>query len=165
MMKTKVKTRTVAFIVAMGILGGVGAMSGCATAVAKVEQPTVDPQVTELNAIATHVSTQLDRLIRLERGLPEKGMETAAKTSSLKTVLTVQWSGTGEALAKGVAEQVGFRFITSGTAPFTPVVVPLDAQDRTAEVVLRVIADRMARVAEIRVSEKQKTIELAYRRP
>jgi hypothetical protein len=157
--------RTVKVVALLGALSTSALMTGCATSVAAPAAPVVDQQLVQLTEAANKVSTQLDRLIRLERGTPEAGIETAAKTSALKTVLTVKWSGTGEDLAKGVAEQIGFRFVRSGTAPFTPVIVPLDAQDRTAEVVLRAVADRMAQVAEVRVSEKQKLVEVAYRRP
>ena len=157
--------RTAQLLTLTGVISASAFLSGCATSVAAPAAPVVDQQLVQLTEAANKVSTQLDRLIRLERGVPEKGIETAGTVSPLKTVLTVKWSGTGEDLAKGVAEQLGFRFVRSGSAPFTPVIVPLDGQDRTAEVVLRAVADRMAQVAEVRVSEKQKLIEIAYRRP
>lgn len=136
--------------------------SGCSTVVAQAPQSNQDKQLELLNATANKVENQLDRLIRLERGQKEVA---ETKNEGLKTMLTIQWAGSGEDLASGVAKQLGYRFVKSGTAPFTPVIVPLDAKDRSAAEVLDTIANRMAQVAEIRVSSKQKVIEVAYRRP
>lgn len=146
----------------------VALFSGCAAIRGQNEAPvakpeTVDRQMTQLVDTANHVSGQLDRLLRLERGVPEAGVQTAPKQAVLKTVLTVKWGGTGEDLAKGVADQIGFKFVKTGVAPFTPIIIPLEAQERSAETVLRIVADRMAQVAEVRVSEKQKLVEIVYR--
>jgi hypothetical protein len=152
------------------LVAAVVGLSGCASFKGAGETKTVvktnsiDPQMGQLVDTANQVSSQLDRLLRLERGIPETGVATAPTQARLKTMLTVKWSGTGEDLAKGVAEQIGFRFVRSGSAPFTPIIVPLDGQDRSAETVLRIVADRMSRDAEVRVSEKQKLIEIAYRK-
>lgn len=160
-MKTSVKNlKRVGFAMAFAAMAL--ASTGCATAVAQAPQSNQDKQLEILNQTANKVEERLDKLIRLERGQPET--TAGAKSEGLKTMLTIQWSGSGEQLAEGVAKQLGYRFVKSGTAPFTPVIIPLDAKDRSAAEVLDTIANRMAQVAEIRVSSKQKLIEVAYRK-
>jgi hypothetical protein len=82
----------------------------------------------------------------------------------LKTPVFVQWDGSGEDLVSGLSKKIGFRFIKTGQSPFTPIIVPVDGKSRSVEAVLRIVADRMGSAAEIKVSEKQKTIEVAYRK-
>ena len=142
--------------------------SGCASMSSmftKTETVKSDPneQIVKLNEAANQVSNQLNRLMRVEQKQPENGVE-SAKGSALKTVLTVQWDGSAELLVSGLADQIGFRYIKSGVAPFTPIIVPLDAKDRSAETILRIVGDRLIGVAELRVSEKNKTIEIAYKK-
>jgi DotD protein len=151
-------------VCAIGVLAVLAQMSGCTTPVVAAPKYEPDPQLTSLNKVAEQVSAQLDRLIRLERNLPEAGVEQAAAVSPLKTSVYVQWGGSGEELAEGLAKKIGYRFSKSGVAPLTPIIVPLDGQSRTVETVLRIVADRMVNVAEIRVSEKQKWIEVAYKK-
>jgi hypothetical protein len=147
-------------------------ISGCANmtypwsekVVEMQKMPAIDPQLASLNSVADQVSSQLDKLIRLERGLPESGIEQASSVSMLKTPVFVQWDGSGEDLVSGLSKKIGFRFIKTGQSPFTPIIVPVDGKSRSVEAVLRIVADRMGSSAEIKVSEKQKTIEVAYRK-
>jgi hypothetical protein len=157
----KLKTKNWLRLASLTALTAVAVLSsGCSTVVAQPKSDN-DRQLELLNATTQKVERQLDRLIRLEKGQTEVATNTATH-EGLKTILTIQWSGSGEELAEGVAKQLGYRFAKSGTAPFTPVIVPLESKDRSAAEVLNTIANRMSAVAEIKVSNKQKMIEVAY---
>lgn len=145
-----------------GVIGAVTLLTGCATNTVQVSNPktTNEAQLASLNQTANLVSNQLNKLIRLEGGKTE--VSDSGK-EALSTPLTVKWSGSGEDLAREVAKQIGFEFKVSGPQPLTPVIVPLDAKERSAESILRVVADRMNAVADIGVSANRKLIEITYR--
>lgn len=144
-----------------GVLSVLLILSGCSASVAKPTPPQPNQELQELTKAANEVSSQLNELIRLERGeLVET--RTAKDENGLKKVITVKWSGSGENLAKGIAEHIGFSFKVSGNTPQTSIIVPLDFKDRTAEDVLRTVANRLEGVAAIKVSENKKQIEVAY---
>lgn len=145
-----------------GVIGAVTLLTGCATNTVQVSNPqtTNEAQLASLNQTANLVSNQLNKLIRLEGG---KAEVVNSGKEALATPLTVKWSGSGEDLAKEVAKQIGFEFKVTGPIPLTPVIVPLDAKERTAESILHIVADRMNSVADVGVSANKKLIEIMYR--
>lgn len=145
-----------------GVVGALTLLTGCATNTVQVSNPkiTTDAQLASLNQTANLVSNQLNKLIRLEGG---KAEVVNSGKEALGLQLTVKWDASGEELAKEVAKQIGFEFKVSGSPPATPIIIPLDAKDRTAESILHIVADRMNSVADLGVSANKKLIEITYR--
>lgn len=81
---------------------------------------------------------------------------------ALRRAITVNWIGPVEGVAALLADRAGFEFRTFGSAPPTPVIVSIDAENRPVIEVLRDVGLQLGKRADIRVDGTRNVVELHY---
>lgn len=80
----------------------------------------------------------------------------------LARAMSVNWIGPVDQITKAVANKAGYRFVTLGSAPATPVVVSVDATNKPIIEILRSIGLQLGLRADVHVDSGARVVELNY---
>lgn len=139
-------------------------LTGCASAPMAQQEPVKqDANIQKLNATAAEIAQSLTYLAKLQQGQVDEISGNGEK--GINKAFRVSWNGSAADLASQVAFKIGYSFSVSGHngEAITPDVFPYVAKSEKADDILRAVAARLAPVAEVRVSQNNRTIEIAYK--
>ena len=140
-------------------------LAGCAQY--KVDQQLVaepDPVALRLAAAVDRASTALQTLASVEQAR-NPGVSIQAAPSApkeLRQAVSVDWVGPVEALAQSLADRAGYQLQVNGDRPPVPVVVSVQAREKSVIEVLRDLGLQVGRRAEIVVDPDRRIVELNY---
>ena len=80
----------------------------------------------------------------------------------LRRAITVNWVGPVEPITQTLAERAGYKFYTIGAVPPVPVVVSIDAENRSVIDILRDIGLQLGLRGDVKVDGKKKVVEIHY---
>ena len=141
-------------------------LAGCAQ-YQKVDQQLVaepDPVALRLAAAVDRASTALQTLASVEQAR-NPGVSIQAAPSApkeLRQAVSVDWVGPVEALARSLADRAGYQLQVNGDKPPVPVVVSVQAREKSVIEVLRDLGLQVGRRAEIVVDPDRRIVELNY---
>lgn len=142
------------------------ALTGCAPRNMPKPQLVVEPEnvTMRLAQAADRAATALDTLAAIEQVRTPTDLPPLAANAplELRRSVTVNWVGPAEPLVKQLADRASYRFVVSGNAPETPVIVNLNVQHQPVIETLRDVGLQMGKRAELRVDAEQKVVELNY---
>lgn len=149
---------------AAALLVGLGA-SGCTPN--KIDQQLVaeaDPVALRLAIAADRASGALQTLASIEQARnPNASIQaTPDAPQELRRTFSVNWVGPIEPLAQRLADRAGYLMQVNGDKPPVPVVVSVEAREKTVVDVLRDIGLQAGRRADIVVDVERKIVELNY---
>ena len=155
-------------------MAAVVALSGCATAVAQsragaessakaAEVPTLNVEG-EISMLAKSIDSNLQKLTEIEQSAKQAKAPERPKAVSAAMALRVSvlWKGPAEPILAKLAEESGYEFKTIGKKGSMPILVGVDVKDQPVLDVLRSIGLQMGDRATVRVSQRDKMIEVAY---
>jgi len=133
----------------------------------KVDQQLVaepDPVALRLAAAVDRASTALQTLASVEQARnPGVSIQTAPSApQELRQAVSVDWVGPVESLARSLAERAGYQLQVNGDRPPIPVVVSVQAREKSVIEVLRDLGLQIGRRAEIVVDPDRRIVELNY---
>ncbi len=133
----------------------------------KVDQQLVaepDPVGLRLASAVDKASAALQTLASVEQArTPAVAFQTApVAPKELRRVVSVEWVGPIEPLARRLSERAGYTFRVNGDMPAAPVVVNVTAKQKSVVEVLRDIGLQAGSRADIAVDTDQKLVELNY---
>ena len=140
-------------------------LAGCAQY--KVDQQLVaepDPVALRLAAAVDRASTALQTLASVEQAR-NPGVSIQAAPSApkeLRQAVSVDWVGPVEALAQSLTDRAGYQLQVNGDRPPVPVVVSVQAREKSVIEVLRDLGLQVGRRAEIVVDPDRRIVELNY---
>jgi len=165
------KTSSASFAAAAAALCAVSLLAACATA------PRPPAATVGRTSVDATIASAIDRSSRVNRAIAE--IEAAASAPSapapaqtvpdgmelpeeLNRLFSVEWRGPLEPLLEGMAKEIGYKFVRTGSAPASPVMVSVY---RTDEPIWRVIRDAGTLVtseAAVVLNPRERTIEVRY---
>lgn len=152
----------------ISFLGGAAllVLSACAPA-AKVDHQMVaspDPVSLRLAAAVDKASSALQTLASVEQARnPGVSIQAAPYApQELRRTVSVDWVGPIEPIAKRLADRAGYEFQVNGDQPPAPVVVNVQAKQKSVVEVLRDIGLQAGLRANIAVDPDQRIVELNY---
>lgn len=80
----------------------------------------------------------------------------------LRRAITVNWIGPAEPIAKTLADRASYEFLAIGTPPPVPIVVSIDAENRSVINVLRDIGLQLGSRADVKVDSQRRIVEIHY---
>ena len=86
----------------------------------------------------------------------------AGAPAELRRSVTVNWIGPVEPLAKQLADRASYKFVISGNAPETSIIVSMNARNQPVIEALRDVGLQLGGRAELKVDANLKTVELSY---
>lgn len=155
-------------------MAAVVALSGCATAVAQGQASGVAktepaaPQTlnveSEISTLAKSIDSNLQKLTEIEQSSKQAKAPERPKVVSAAMALRVSvlWKGPAEPILTKLAEESGYEFKTIGKKSAMPLMVSVDVKDQPVLDVLRSIGLQLGDQATVRVSQRDKMIEVAY---
>lgn len=152
----------------ISFLGGAAllALSACAP-VSKIDHQMVaspDPVSLRLAAAVDKASSALHTLASVEQARNPGAAVQAAPYApqELRRTVSVDWVGPIEPIAKRLADRAGYEFQVNGDIPPAPVVVSVQAKQKTVVEVLRDLGLQAGLRANIVVDPEQRVVELNY---
>ena len=152
----------------VSFLGGAAllVLSACAP-VSKVDHQMVaspDPVSLRLAAAVDKASSALQTLASVEQARnPGVSIQAAPYApQELRRTVSVDWVGPIEPIAKRLADRAGYEFQVNGDIPPAPVVVSVQAKQKSVVEVLRDIGLQAGLRANIAVDPDQRVVELNY---
>lgn len=151
------------------MLSGVGLallLTAC-TPYQKVDQQLVvspDPVGLRLASAVDKASAALATLASVEQARnPAVTIQSVPYApQELRRTVSVKWVGAIEPIARQLADRAGYRFQASGDVPPAPLVVSVDAREKSVVEVLRDIGLQAGTRADISVDPDSKLVELNY---
>lgn len=136
----------------------------------KVDQQLVaepDPVALRLAMAADHATAALQTLASIEQAKnPGVAVQTAPSApQELRRVMSVSWVGPIEPLAQSLADRAGYQFQVNGSKPPVPVVVSVEAREKSVVEILRDLGLQAGRRADIVVDTERRVVELNYAPP
>lgn len=163
------RLRVFALLLPLALLG----LSGCEGMGVSSSKPVVatavvapaDPAALRLAAAAEKAASALDDIARVEtvRGPAAPAEDFSGAPQELLQPVTLRWSGPIEQVARLLAARAGYRFITLGKAPATPIVINLDVFDKPLLKVLRDVGIQAGERADLKVDPAARQVEVMYR--
>ena len=133
----------------------------------KVDQQLVaepDPVALRLTSAVDKASAALQTLASVEQA-HNPGVSLQLPPSApreLRRIVTVDWSGPIEPIAKSMADRAGYQMQINGDKPPVPVVVSIVAREKTVIEVLRDIGLQAGQRADVVVDPNRRIVELNY---
>lgn len=156
------------------LTGTVGCLAGLAGCAGKGLPPV---QTGGIASVDRQIAEAVDRSSRANRAIAEVEAAASAPTApapaqtvpegitlprELNQLYSVEWRGPLEPLLKSMADDIGYRFVKTGTPPASPVMVSVY---RTDEPVWRIVRDAGTLVtsqAAVVLNPRDRTIEVRY---
>lgn len=141
-------------------------LAACAP-VQKVDQQLVaepDPIGLRLASAVDRASAALQTLASVEQARnPGVAIQQAPYApQELRRTVSVEWVGPIEPLARQLADRAGYSFRTNGDVPPVPVIISVNAKQKSVVEVLRDVGLQAGTRADIAVDPSQKLVELNY---
>ncbi len=113
---------------------------------------------------ADKASTALESLAAIEQSqYPAVQVEPVPDAPpELERGITIKWIGPVGPLARRMADEADYRFITLGDEPPVPIVVNIDVQNARVIDVLRNVGLQLGQRADIKVDGRTRVVELQY---
>jgi len=133
----------------------------------KVDQQLVaspDPVALRLANAVDQASVALKTLASIEQTRnPNTQIESVAGApQELQRVITMDWVGPIEPIAKRVSEKAGYKLQVNGNAPAIPIIISISSREKQVIEMLRDIGLQAGRRADIVVDIDAKVVELNY---
>ncbi|MDD3020339.1 MAG: DotD/TraH family lipoprotein [Alphaproteobacteria bacterium] len=145
------------------------ALSACETySPVKVKDPQLVAQPDKVSMMlaqaADRASNALETLAAVEqKRTPEAGVPAIGNVpAELRRAVTVNWIGPVDSITKMLADRAGYKFVTLGAVPATPVVVEVNVTNKPVIDVLRSIGLQLGPRANVHVNSSAKLVELGY---
>ncbi len=145
------------------------ALSACETySPVKVKDPQLVAQPDKVSMMlaqaADRASDALETLAAVEqKRTPEANVAAIGNVpAELRRAVTVSWIGPVDSITKMLADRAGYKFVTLGAAPATPVVVEVSVTNKPVIEVLRSIGLQLGPRANVHVDSSAKLVELGY---
>lgn len=133
----------------------------------KVDQQLVaepDPVSLRLASAVDRASAALQTLASVEQarnpGVAVQSVPYAPQ--ELRRTVSIEWVGPVEPLARRLADRAGYAFKVNGDVPPVPVVVSIQAKQKSVVEVLRDVGLQAGARADVVVDPDQKIVELNY---
>lgn len=139
----------------------------CACAQYKVDQQLVaepDPVALRLASAVDKASAALQTLASVEQAR-NPGASIQAPPSApreLRRTVSVDWVGPIEPIARSLADRAGYQMLVNGDRPSVPVVVSIQAREKSVVEVLRDLGLQAGQRADIVVDPSRRIVELNY---
>jgi len=140
-------------------------MSACAPH--KVDQQLVaepDPVTLRLAMAADRASSALQTLAAIEQAKhPGAAVQSAPNApQELRRTVSVSYDGPIEPMARSLADRAGYQLQINGNKPPVPVIVDVQAREKSVVEVLRDLGLQAGRRADIVVDIERRVVELNY---
>lgn len=140
-------------------------LAGCAQY--KLDQQLVaepDPVALRLAAAVDRASSALQTLASVEQARnPSAQIQMPPSApQELRRTMSFDWVGPIEPVARRLADRAGYDFRVNGDRPPAPVVVSLQAREKSVIELLRDVGLQAGQRADISVDPDQRTVELNY---
>jgi hypothetical protein len=119
----------------------------------------------QLAEAAAGVSRTLNNLAAMQRAShPEiyKNLPDVGSSKQTSGIATVHYVGPVEGLLEKIAKKTGLVFITYGQKTATPIIVSIDAVERSLETIIQDISYQAQNHAYVKVNAPQNRLELVY---
>ena len=143
----------------------IGLLTSCAQY--KTDQQLVaepDPVALRLSAAVDKASSALQTLASVEQAR-NPGVSLQMPPSApqeLRRIVSVDWTGPIEPIAKSLAARAGYQMQVNGDRPPVPVVVSVMAREKSVVEVLRDIGLQAGQRADVVVDPNRRLVELNY---
>jgi defect-in-organelle-trafficking protein DotD len=148
-------------------MASVAAMLAACTPVTKVDQQLVaepDPVGLRLASAVDRAAAALQTLASVEQarnpGVSVQSVPYAPQ--ELRRTVSVSWVGPIEPIARSLADRAGYAFRVNGDTPPVPLVVNVQAKQKSVVEVLRDVGLQAGQRADIAVDPESKVVELNY---
>ena len=123
-----------------------------------------DPVALRLASAVDRASTALETLAAVEQARnPAASVDTAPNApKELRRTVSVNWIGAIEPVTREMADRAGYQFQINGDMPPAPVVVNIQARQKSVVEVLRDIGLQAGQRANIVVDPDRRIVELNY---
>lgn len=123
-----------------------------------------DPVALRLAMAADHASAALQTLASIEQAKnPGASVQSAPNApQELRRTLSVNWVGPIEPLAQSLADRAGYQLQINGNKPPVPVIVSVQAREKSVVEILRDLGLQAGRRADIVVDTERRVVELNY---
>jgi defect-in-organelle-trafficking protein DotD len=141
------------------------AMTACAPH--KVDQQLVaepDPVTLRLAMAADRASSALQTLAAIEQAKhPGTAIQSVPNApQELRRTVSVNYDGPIEPMARSLADRAGYQLEINGARPAAPVIVDVQAREKSVVEVLRDLGLQAGRRADIVVDTERRVVELNY---
>lgn len=155
------------FLTAVVLSFSVLTLSACAAPVAKVDRQMVaspDPVALRLASAVDRASAALQTLASVEQARnPAVSIQSVPHApQELRRIVSVDWVGPIEPMIRQLADRAGYSFQVNGDQPPVPVVITLQARQKTVIDVLRDVGLQAGTRADVVVDANAKVVELNY---
>lgn len=169
LMAQAVSMRSASAMLAVAVLAGCAANAGVKPADgAAPAKPAPAASVvnveSEIASVAKSIDSSLTKLTEIEQSSKKAVIPPRPNVQSgpLALRVSVLWKGPVEPILMKLSEESGYQYRTIGKKSAIPVMVNLDVKDQPILDVLRSIGLQLGDQATVKVSSKNKTIEVAY---
>lgn len=147
-------------------LFSIALLSACTTLYKKppVNQPSDDATI-RLAEAADSISDSMLQMARVEKVVANTNKDNSLaipSTPALQARASVDWSGPIEELTNRVAKAAHYRLSVLGREPAIPVLISVNARDKSLTEILRDIDYQAGQKAYIRVYPNSQLVELRY---
>lgn len=118
-----------------------------------------------LGRAAERTAAALETLALIERTRTPPAtvrVNEALLTTEMRQPITIGWSGPATEAVRRIAETVGYRYVETGARPASPVLISLDARERSAGQVLADIGLRVQSTATVIVNQPARVVEYRH---
>lgn len=140
-------------------------VTGCAQQLPQPQLVAEPDQVTmRLAQAADRAANALDTLAAIEQVRTPTDLPplVASAPPELRRSVTINWYGPVEPLVKTLADRASYRFLITGNAPETGIIVTTKARNQPVIELLRDVGLQLGGRADLRVDANKKTVELSY---
>lgn len=140
-------------------------LGGCARQLPQPQLVAEPDQVTmRLAQAADRAANALDSLAAIEQVRTPTDLPPLAASAppELRRSITVNWYGPVEPLAQTLADRASYRFVLTGNAPESALIVTINARNQPVIETLRDVGLQLGGRATLRVDVNQKIVELNY---
>ncbi len=153
--------KNILFVAAMTLV----LASGCSAR--KVDQQLVaepDPVTLRLAMAADNASSALSTLAAIEQAKnPSQSIAAVPDApQELRRIISVDYDGPIEPMAKTLADRAGYQLEINGTRPPAPMIVSVHSREKSVIEVLRDIGLQAGRRADVAVDPDRRMVELDY---
>jgi len=154
--------RKALFLAMTAVLGLLTACAGRQMDQQLVAEP--DPVALRLAAAADKASAALTTLASIEQARNPAQAVSAAPDApqELRRTLSINWVGPIEPVARVLADRAGYQLQINGEKPSVPVVISLNAREKSLVDILRDIGLQAGKRADIAVDPDRRMVELNY---
>lgn len=144
-------------------------MAACAPGLSqnKVDQQLVaepDPVALRLAAAVDRASVALETLASVEQArTPQAGLQAVPYApQELRRTVSVEWVGPIEPITRRLADKAGYRMRVNGDVPPAPLIVTVQAKQKSVIDVLRDVGLQAGQRATVSVDPEHRIVELNY---